>query len=427
MSPFNSGGRARLPRDATLAPGRANPDVTKPLNPIASLGKNMAESHVVISQRGAERLHSGHLWVYRSDVRTSSAEAGDIVRLTDDHGNFLGRAFFSSRSQITIRLLTREDVPVDRAFFAARIHAAAEYRKRVVEDTEAYRLVYSEADLLPSLIVDRYADWLVIQTLSQGADRLKDEFASILAELFSPRGILERNDPRVRDLEGLPRRVSLLSGEVPPEIEAKRNGIRFLHDLHKGQKTGGFLDQRENHRAAMAYALGDVLDCFTYQGGFALSVAARAAHVEAIDMSAQALEVARHNQELNSIHNVTFREANAFDVLKAYDEAHRAFDAVILDPPAFAKNRDSVAAAVRGYKEINLRALKLLKPGGCLITCSCSYHISEALFLQLIAEAANDAKRPVQIVERRTQSRDHPILLTMPETHYLKCLILNII
>ena len=387
----------------------------------------MAEGHVVISQRGAERLRSGHLWVYRSDVRSSEAEAGDIVRLTDDHGNFVGRAFFSNRSQITIRLLTREDVPVDRAFFAERIRAAAESRKCVVDDTEAYRLVYSEADLLPSLIVDRYAGFLVIQTLSQGADRMKDDFVSILSELFSPRGILERNDPRVRDLEGLPRRVSLLSGEVPQEIEAARNGVRFLHDLHKGQKTGGFLDQRENHRAAMTYASGDVLDCFTYQGGFALTVASRATQVEAIEMSAAALEVARRNQELNGIHNVTFREANAFDVLKAYDDAHRTFDAVILDPPAFAKNRESVAAAVRGYKEINLRALKILKPGGYLITCSCSYHISEPLFLQLIAEAANDAKRAIQIVERRTQSRDHPVLLTMPETHYLKCLILKAI
>lgn len=387
----------------------------------------MTESHALISQRGAERLRSGHLWVYRSDVRTSNAEAGDIVRLTDDHGNFLGRAFFSDRSQITIRLLTREDVPIDRPFFLARIRSAAESRRRIVEDTEAYRLVYSEADLLPSLIVDRYSDFLVIQTLSQGTERMKDDFVSILCELFSPRGILERNDPRVRDLEGLPRRVSLLSGEVPQEIEARRNGIRFLHDLHKGQKTGGFLDQRENHRAAMTYASGDVLDCFTYQGGFALTVASRAAQVEAIDMSAAALEVARRNQELNGIRNVIFREANAFDVLKAYDEARRQFDMVILDPPAFAKNRESVASAVRGYKEINLRALKLLKPGGCLITCSCSYHISEALFLQLVAQAANDAKRPVQIVERRTQSRDHPILLTMPETHYLKCLIIIVL
>ncbi|HVA16381.1 MAG TPA: class I SAM-dependent rRNA methyltransferase [Candidatus Dormibacteraeota bacterium] len=387
----------------------------------------MAEGQVTISQRGAERLRSGHLWVYRSDVRSAEADSGDIVRVKDERGNFVGRAFFSSRSQITVRLLTREDVPVDRDFFKARIQAAAEYRKRVVRDTEAYRLVYSEADLLPSLIVDRYADWLVLQTLSQGTERHKEEFVSILAELFSPRGILERNDPRVRELEGLERKVSLLYGEVPEEVVASRNGIRFVHDLYKGQKTGGFLDQRENQRAAADYASGEVLDCFTYHGGFALTVAAHATQVEAVDLSPPAIEMARRNQELNRITNVTFREANSFDVLKACDDASRRFDAIILDPPAFAKNRDSVAAALRGYKEINLRALKILKPHGFLITSSCSYHILEPLFLQVIAEAANDVKRSLQIVERRTQSRDHPILLTMPETHYLKCFILRVI
>jgi len=387
----------------------------------------MAEGQVTISQRGAERLRSGHLWVYRSDVRNAEAEGGHVVRVKDERANFVGRAFFSSRSQITIRLLTREDAPVDREFFKTRIQAAAEYRKRVVQDTEAYRLVYSEADLLPSLIVDRYADWLVLQTLSQGTERCKEEFVSILVELFSPRGILERNDPRIRELEGLERKVSLLHGEVPEEVIASRNGMRFLHDLYKGQKTGGFLDQRENQRAAADYASGEVLDCFTYHGGFALTVAARAAQVEAIDLSPPAIEIARRNQELNRITNVTFREANSFDVLKACDDAGRRFDAIILDPPAFAKNRDSVAAALRGYKEINLRALKLLKTGGFLMTSSCSYHIPEPLFLQVIAEAANDVRRAVQIVERRTQSRDHPILLTMPETHYLKCFIIRVI
>jgi 23S rRNA (cytosine1962-C5)-methyltransferase len=387
----------------------------------------MAEGQVTISQRGAERLRSGHLWVYRSDVRSAEAESGEIVRVKDDRGNFVGRAFFSSRSQITVRLLTREDAPVNREFFKARIQAAAEYRKRVVEQTETYRLVYSEADLLPSLIVDHYADWQVLQTLSQGTERRKEELVSILAELFSPRGILERNDPRVRELEGLERKVSLLHGEVPEEVVASRNGIRFAHDLYKGQKTGGFLDQRENQRAAAVYASGEVLDCFTYHGGFALTVAATAAQIEAIDLSGAAIEIARRNQELNGITNVTFREANCFDALKAYDESGRRFDTVILDPPAFAKNRDSVASALRGYKEINLRALKILKPGGFLVTSSCSYHISEPLFLQTIAEAANDARRAIQIVDRRTQARDHPILLTMPETHYLKCFIIRII
>ncbi|HWG59805.1 MAG TPA: class I SAM-dependent rRNA methyltransferase [Candidatus Acidoferrales bacterium] len=379
----------------------------------------------MISSRGAERLRSGHLWVYQSDVRSASASAGAVVRLTDERGRFQGRAFYSDKSQIAVRLLTRDDIPVDREFFAARLRRAAEYRKLVVQDTEAYRMVYSEGDLLPSLIVDRYGDYLAIQTLSQGADRHKNLFVEILLEMFSPKGVIERNDPRVRLLEGLAQRCSVLHGEVPAEVIARENGVAFVYDLHKGQKTGSFLDQRENHRAARQYASGDVLDCFSYHGGFALSVAGQCARVDAIEMSAAAIGAARRNQGLNSISNVEWREANAFDVLKEYDEAGRRFRMVILDPPTFAKNRDSISAAQRGYKEINLRALKILEPGGFLVTCSCSHHMSEALFLQTIAEAANDARRKVAVCERRTQAQDHPILLTMPETHYLKCLILQ--
>lgn len=385
----------------------------------------MAEGQAKISQRGADRIRSGHLWVYRSDIRSADAQSGDTVRVTDEHDNFVGRAFFSSRSQITLRFLTREDVPVNADFLRARILAAAEYRKRVVNDTDAYRLIYGESDLLPSVIVDRYADYLVLQTLSQGAECRKEQIVSLLVEMFSPRGILERNDPRVRELEGLERRNSVLYGEIPEKVIAVQNGVQFVHDLHTGQKTGGFLDQRENHRAAAAYASGDVLDCFTYHGGFALTVASRAARVEATDLSGAAVTIARENQHLNNISNVIFTEGNSFDALKSYDTSGRSFDMVILDPPAFAKNRESVPAAVRGYKEINLRALKILKPGGFLVTCSCSYHIPESLFLQLIAQAANDARRYTQVVERLTQARDHPILLTMPETHYLKCFIIS--
>lgn len=385
----------------------------------------MAEGHVKISQRGADRIRSGHLWVYRTDVRSAEAESGDTVRVTDERDNYVGRAFFSSRSQITLRFLTREDVPVGTDFLRSRIRAVAEYRRQVVADTDAYRLVYGESDLLPSIIVDRYAQWLVIQTLSQGAERRKDEIVSLLVDMLAPRGILERNDPRVRDLEGLERRNSVLYGQVPEKVIAAQNGIRFVHDLRTDQKTGSFLDQRENHLAAATYACGEVLDCFTYHGGFALTIAGKASHVEATDLSGSAVTVARENQQLNNITNVSFTEANSFDVLKAYDTSRRIFDMVILDPPAFAKNRDSVAAAVRGYKEINLRALKILKAGGVLITSSCSYHIPEALFLQLLAEAARDAHRYIQVIERRTQARDHPILLTMPETHYLKCFIVS--
>lgn len=387
----------------------------------------MAEDRVVISSRGVERLRSGHLWVYRSDIRSAQAGPGSIVRVTDERGRFHGRAFYSDKSQIAVRLLTRADVPVDRVFLAQRLQQAAAYRKIVVENTEAYRMVYGEADQIPSLIVDRYGDYLAIQTLSQATDRLKNTFVEILAELFSPKGILERNDPKVRLLEGLEQRVGTLYGEVPNEIVAKENGIAFAYDLAKGQKTGSFLDQRENHQAARRYASGEVLDCFSYQGGFALTIAEKCEHVEVIDMAPAAVESGRRNQQLNSISNVHFREGNTFDILKEYDEADRQFQMVILDPPAFAKNRDSVEAAQRGYKEINLRALKILKPGGFLLTCSCSYHIQEALFLQIVAEAANDARRNVVVVERRTQAQDHPILLTMPETHYLKCLVFKVL
>ena len=387
----------------------------------------MAEGTVVISSRGVERLRSGHLWVYRSDIRTAPAEAAAVVRLSDERGRFHGRAFYSDKSQIAVRLLTHDDRPVDRAFFTERLRRAAEYRRLIVENTDAYRLVYSEADQLPSLIVDRYGDYLVVQTLSQATERLKNLFVEILVELFSPKGVLERNDPKVRLLEGLEQRVGVLHGEIPQEILAKENGVTFVYDLRKGQKTGSFLDQRENHWAARRYASGEVLDCFSYQGGFALTIADKCQHVEGIDMAPAAVEAARRNQQLNSISNVTFREGNTFDLLKEYDEVGRRFQMVILDPPAFAKNRDSIPAAHRGYKEINLRAMKILQPGGFLLTCSCSYHITEALFLQILAEAANDARKTVVVAERRTQSQDHPILLTMAETHYLKCLIVRVI
>lgn len=395
--------------------------------PVSASAKQAKEPSAVISPRGVERLRSGHLWIYRSDVRSAQAEPGAIVRLVDERGNFQGRAFYSDKSQIAIRLLTREDRPVDRAFFTERLRRAAAYRDLIVENSQACRLVYSEADLLPSLIVDRYGDYLVVQTLSQGTERAKSLVVEILTALFSPRGILERNDPKVRLLEGLEQRVGVLYGEIPAEIPAQENGVIFVHDLLKGQKTGSFLDQRENHQAARRYASGEVLDCFSYQGGFALTVADRCEHVQGIEMAPVALQAARRNQEANGIGNVDFREGNTFDILKEYDEAGRRFQMVILDPPAFAKNRDSIPAAQRGYKEINLRALKLLKPGGFLVTCSCSYHITEPLFLQILAEAANDAKKAIVVAERRTQAQDHPILLTMPETHYLKCLVVRVL
>jgi 23S rRNA (cytosine1962-C5)-methyltransferase len=385
----------------------------------------MPDSQVTISQRGAERLFAGHFWVYRSDVRSSDAQGGDAVRVLDERSRFLGRAFFSDRSQIALRILARDDVPVDRAFFSARLRAAAEFRKKVVQNSEVCRVVYGEGDSIPSLIVDRYGDYLSIQTLSQATERRKAEFVDLLNELFSPRGIIERNDPKVRLLEGLDQKVSLLSGQVPEDVIAHENGVRFHFDLFHGQKTGGFLDQRENHAAAASYASGSMLDCFTYNGGFALNLARHAESVEAIDLSPAAVQSGIRNAELNSFSNVSFREGNAFDVLKHYDETGRKFDLIVLDPPAFAKNRASVPAARRGYKEINLRSFKLLREGGILVTCSCSHHIPESLFLEIIAESANDARRTAVVIDRRTQSKDHPILLTLPESHYLKCFIIK--
>ena len=387
----------------------------------------MPEPQVTLTSHGSSRLLAGHFWVYRSDIRSADGvEPGDTVRLRDERGRFLGKAWFSSHSQIALRLITREDIPIDDDYFRQRIETAIRFRERVVENSTAYRLLYAESDGVPSLIVDRYGETLVIQTLSQATERRKTDLVRLLLERFSPQAIVERNDPKVRLLEGLEQSVSVLAGKCEGEVQADENGLRFSYDVLHGQKTGAFLDQRENRLAASNYAMGEVLDCFSYTGGFALTAARFVRSVEGIDMSAQAVAAAQRNAQLNGIANATFREANAFDVLKQYDDAGRKFDTVVLDPPAFAKNRASLPAAQRGYKEINLRALKLLKTGGVLVTCSCSHHIPESLLLEIVAEASLDAHRNLVVVERRTQSRDHPILLTLPETHYLKFLLLSV-
>ncbi len=387
----------------------------------------MPEPEVVINQHGAGRLLAGHLWVYRSDIRRASAQGGEAVRVLDERGRFFGRAFFSDRSEICVRVVTREDVPIDRAYLAERITRAARLRRPMAEGVGAYRLFYAESDQIPSLVIDRYGDCLVIQTLSQATEQRKQEIVDILVEQFSPQGILERNDPKVRQLEGLEQKVSLLYGEVPQEVIACEDGLHLAYDLHHGQKTGGFLDQRQNRHAAARYAHGEVLDCFAGTGSFALTIGPHADHIEAVDLSASALTGAQRNIDLNQAKNISLREANTFDLLRQYDEAGRRFDAIVLDPPAFAKNKRNIAAACRGYKEINLRSLRLLRPEGILVTCSCSHHISEALFGQIISEAALDAHRHAAVIERRTQASDHPVLLTMPETYYLKCFIINVI
>ncbi|MGH9847018.1 MAG: class I SAM-dependent rRNA methyltransferase [Blastocatellia bacterium] len=382
----------------------------------------------VVSAKGAARAHAGHLWIFRSDVTSKpDAASGDVVRVVDHRGRFAGMAHYGLESEITLRLLTKEDVAVDREFWRARLRAAADWRTRVVADTDAYRLAHGEGDLLPGLVIDRYGDAFSIQTLTRGMDALKPMWVELLIEMFAPALIVERNDARVRQLEGLPMIARVLHGDATPAaaLTIHENGIRFQVDLLEGQKTGAFLDQRENRAAAIRYARGRGLDCFSFHGSFALHLARNCEQVTALDISASAIERARRNAELNSVTNVEFIEVNVFDQLRNYEDAGQRFDTIVLDPPAFAKNRGALSAALRGYKEINLRAMRLLNPGGVLFTCSCSYHVGEDLFLEMLADAARDAGRTMQIVEKRTQSRDHPILLAVPETYYLKCMVLR--
>ncbi|HYY93839.1 MAG TPA: class I SAM-dependent rRNA methyltransferase [Pyrinomonadaceae bacterium] len=388
----------------------------------------MSQAQVTITRRGAERVRGGHLWVYRSDVRdVGSVRGGAVVRVCDERGRFVAHALYSDRSEIALRVLTAKDETVNRDWWRARLLASAARRAGIEREADAFRLVYSEGDLLPSLIVDRYSDVLVLQTLSQGTESLKEMLVELLVEEFAPRAVVERNDVRVRALEGLPASAGVLYGDAPEELEVVQHGVRFRVAPLGGQKTGAFLDQRENHLAARAYARGRALDCFTFNGGFALSIAPVCESVEGLDISTEAVAAARRNAELNGTANVQFREVNVFDALHELESAGERFQTIILDPPAFAKNRASVAAAARGYKEINLRALKLLSTGGVLVTCTCSYHMTEPLFLELISEAAADARRRVQIVERRTQGRDHPVLLGVPETLYLKCVVARVV
>lgn len=379
--------------------------------------------NVTVSKRGAGRVRNGHLWIYRSDVLDpGDAEGGSIVAVVDQHGNFVGQCLFSSASQIALRLLTQTDEHIDRDWWRQRILEAAR-RRHVSPDTNAYRLVYSEGDLLPSLIIDRYHDVFVIQTLSQGTEALKPLLVELLIEEFAPRSVIERNDAKVRLLEGLGMVAGMLYGQAADPLEIVQDGIRFLVAPQGGQKTGSFLDQRENRLAARTVAHGRGLDCFTFNGAFALYLTGVCESVIGIDISGEALEMARRNAELNNLTNLEFLEANVFDALRDMENEGERFDTIVLDPPAFAKNRGSIKAAARGYKEINLRALKLLNPGGVLITCTCSYHMSEEMFLGIIAEAAIDTHCRLQIIEKRTQGSDHPILLGVPETYYLKCVI----
>jgi len=390
-------------------------------------------NQVRVNRKAADRVASGHPWIFSSDIADlNGAQPGQAVMVADIRGRPLGTAHYSSASQISLRMLSPRVEQIDRDFYLRRIRAAEDHRRAVVRHSDAYRVVHGEADLLPALIVDRYGDYLVMQTLDQGMDAARNEIASCLTEIFHPHGIVARNDASIRAREQLPLETAVLAGKVPPSVAIRMNGFKLHADLLGGQKTGIFLDQRENYWAAARYAgpggrPGKALDCFTSTGGFALHLAAKCETVEAVDASGPALATARQNAQANAIVNIHFQEADVFDLLAGYAAARRQYSLVVLDPPAFTKSRRNVEAAVSGYREINLRALRLLAPGGILVTCSCSHHLSEAMFLELVAQASLDAGRTLRVLERRTQAQDHPILLTVPETLYLKCLILEVV
>jgi 23S rRNA (cytosine1962-C5)-methyltransferase len=394
---------------------------------------------VKVAPRGAARLKSGHPWVYRSDLAVTDNESpGAVVQVTDLRGKFLGTALYSSSSQIAIRMISREAVADLPALISERIREAIAYRRRFVTDSDAYRVVFSEADFLPGLIVDKYNDVLSVQILTQAMDAESPRGAileTLVAEL-QPEGILERVDPRIRELEQLPPRHSgLLWGQKSSTIVSMNDTgsgpVRFYFEGLEGQKTGAFLDQRENYAAAARHAHGEALDVFCYQGGFALHMAPKCTSVTGVDSSRPALEMADRNAALNgrllNRKEIEWIEANAFDLLKDYASAGRRYDTIVVDPPAFAKTKRDLDKALRGYKELNLRALKMLRPGGVLVTCSCSFHVSPTDFIGVVSDAAQDAHKSLRLLENRVQAKDHPILLNVPETSYLKCLVLTVI
>jgi 23S rRNA (cytosine1962-C5)-methyltransferase len=386
---------------------------------------NLREPIAVLKNRGASRVRSGHPWVYRSDVESAKGETGDIVRVIDRSGNFLGRAFYNPGSEISLRVATREDEQIDEDWFRRKLEDALTYRSSLKIDGDAYRLMHAEADGVPGLVVDRYGEYLVLQVGVAAVERLVGWVVSTLEDLLSPAGILLRADSLARKREGLDTEVRVLSGEVPESAVVKEGAVRYAARLWAGQKTGSFLDQRENHLAAGRYARGRVLDVFSYAGGFTLHAARGAELVEAVDSSGAALEAARANAELNGLTNVTFTRKNAFDLLRERSDAGEVYGTVILDPPAFAKAKRDLPAAIRAYKEINLRAIKLLAPGGILITCSCSYHFSRELMHDTLRSAAADAGAVMRVREWRGQAADHPEVLSIPETRYLKCAVLE--
>jgi len=377
------------------------------------------------------RVESGHPWIYKTEIdyENGLVSPGDIVDVYNFRQRFIGRGYWNGRSQITIRLLSRQQEEINRAFFQRKIAAAWEYRQKFVSEPDYCRLIFGEADFLPGLIVDKFGSYMVVQTLALGIDRYKEMIVSLLSEMFQPAGIFERNDVSVRELEGLPQQKGFLQGEFPTLITVQENGFPFYADIENGQKTGFFYDQRENRSFLQPIMPGaTVLDCFCHTGSFAVHAAKYGAKsVEAVDISAQAVELAIQNARLNQVEEICrFQVGNAFDVLRTWSDQQRLFDVVILDPPAFTKSRSSLEGAARGYKEINLRGLKMVRPGGFLVTCSCSYHMDRDLFRAVVNDAAQDAKRQIRQVEYRTQAKDHPILPAASETEYLKFLVVQV-
>ncbi len=375
----------------------------------------------VVSPRGAARLARGHPWVYRSDVIIRPDSEAGVVAVRDERERWLGWALWSPRSEISLRLLdTRRDAQIGPAWWRARLETALTRREAVRMHTNAYRLVHAEGDGLPGLICDRYDQWLVVQILTAGTERCRTDIVEALGALTGAAGILARNDVAVRSKEGLSDEIELLAGDVPREIAVREAGIRYIAAPWDGQKTGAFLDQRENRMLMGELARGRALDCFTYHGSFALHLARRATSVVALDSSAAALARGRDNASLNGATSIEFVEEDAFEYLRHAERARMRFDTIVLDPPAFAKTRSAVPGALRGYKEINLRAMRLLAPGGLLYTASCSFHVTKALFLEMLATAAADSGRRLALRRVLGQSSDHPEVLTIPETGYLK-------
>lgn len=378
-----------------------------------------------VNRKGATRWEKGHPWIFSSDVLQKPKTEAGAVHVFDESNKFIGTALWSPHSQISLRMLSHDDEPIDANFWKARVDAAASYRESLDIDANAYRVIHGEADGMPSLVVDKYQDYLVAQFLSAGLEAYRDDIVNALRDRFNPKGLLARNDVAVRQFEKLPLTTELIFGEVPEEVEVREANVKYLAAPWKGQKTGAFLDQRENRIRAGELARGKTLDCFSYHGSFTMHLAANAQEVTAIDASYEALERAEVNAQLNGFNNVELIEANAFEYLRHQESIGETYDVVVVDPPAFAKRKDAVKQALRGYKEVNLRAMRLLKPGGHLCSFSCSFHIDAALFRSMLEAAARDSGRRMRWIETRGQAVDHPEIVQIPESVYLKGAILQ--